>query len=344
MRDIKILTGCVAVLTVIAAGTVLSMAENVFLPLTIAWMLSYLLVPGVRLMTKFRIPVEITTVISLALLLWAVTLAGNFLSQRLEGFINAFPTYYERLLVIAKDVSVKFDISGDIFKGVDWSRELRGYLFSLSGSIVTMTSKTVMVFVFLLFILIGSPYMEYKVRKAFPSKSTQVLNMLDTMSSQIGRFLFVMTLISAVTGICTWLALSAIGVDFASTWGIVAFALNYIPTVGSIVGAIPPIIVSLVQFYPHTFEPVLTVAAILAIQMTIGNIITPKVMGDNMNLSPVVILVSLMMWGWLWGVAGALLSMPIAAIIKIVCDNVEQLRMLSVLMSSGKSLQKEFEG
>ncbi len=345
MRDLKILTACIAVLTVLAVGTVLSAAQNVFLPLMIAWILSYLLTPAVRFVTtRLKIPVELTTIVALAGLLWLATLAGGFLSQRLGGFVDAFPVYFDRLTGIAKDLSDRLGVSGDFLKSVDWGGQLRSYLFSLSGSIVTITSKTVMVIVFLLFILIGSPYAEYKVRKAFPTNSTQVLNILDSISSQIGRFLSVMTLISAATGLCVWMALSMIGVDFASTWGLLAFVLNYIPTVGSIVASIPPIMVSLVQFYPSTFQPVLTVAAILVIQVTIGNIITPKVMGDNMNLSPVIILVSLLMWGWLWGVAGALLSMPIAGIIKIVCDNVDSLRMLSVLMSAGKSFQKEFEG
>ena len=87
----------------------------------------------------------------------------------------------------------------------------------------------------------------------------------------------------------------------------------------------------------------MTIGVILAVQVTIGNIITPKVMGDSMNLSPVMILVSLLLWGWLWGVAGALLSMPIAGIIKIICDNVDQLKMVGVLMSSGQSFEREFK-
>jgi predicted PurR-regulated permease PerM len=131
-----------------------------------------------------------------------------------------------------------------------------------------------------------------------------------------------------------------IGVDFAVTWGALAFFLNFIPTVGSMIASIPPILVALVQF--DTFWPaVVTALALLTIQMVIGNGITPKVMGDQLNLSPVVVLISLVFWGWLWGIVGALLSTPIASAIKIVCENIDALKPISILMGSGKPYLKE---
>ena len=351
LKDLKILTGCVAVLTVIAVGVVLQAAQNVFLPLVIAWIISYMMAPGVRFMTRLKVPVEITTFLLLALLLYITSQAGSFLSQLFAGSADKFMNYYEQLVAIWNQFSAKYNITATYLRGVDWGGALRSYIIALSGSIVTILSKTVMVIVFLMFILFGSPYVEYKMRKAFPQKSAQVMNILDSISTQIGRFLSVMTLISGATGILIWLGLSRIGVDFAPTWGVLAFFLNFIPTVGSIVASVPPILISIVQFYPAAASAVfgippqvfMTIGVILAVQVTIGNIITPKVMGDSMNLSPVMILVSLLLWGWLWGVAGALLSMPIAGIIKIICDNVDQLKMVGVLMSSGQSFEREFK-
>lgn len=345
MKDVKILAGCVAVLTVIAVGFVLQAAQGVFLPLILAWLLSYMLAPGVRFMAARKVPVEITTFILLALLLWCMGAAGGFLSRVVFGPVDKYVQYYEQLRTILYHVSDKYNISMDYINEVDWSVVIRSYVISLSGSIFNIVSKAVMVIVFMLFILLGSPYVEAKIRRAFPQKSAQVLAILDSISTQIGRFISVMTLISAATGVCIWFGLRIIGVDLAETWGVLAFFLNFIPTVGSIVASIPPILVSIVQFYPQSSgamfgiapQVIMTVTLILAVQLTIGNIITPKVIGDSMNLSPVVILISLMMWGWLWGVVGALLSMPIASILKIVCDNVEQLRMVGVLMGAGKS-------
>ncbi len=344
MREIKILTACVAVLTVIAVGAVLSAAQSVFLPLVIAWLLSYILSPVVRFLTNRRIPFSLAIVVVLVILLVVALLGGSFLSSRVASFVQTFPVYYERLANIVRDVSPRVGLPADIVDLNDWGVEIRSYLLSLTRPVLTLTSKTVMVVIILVFILIGSPYTEYKVRKAFSAQSCdRVLLILASISKQIGRFLSVMTLISAFTGFCVWVALTALGVDFAATWGILAFMLNFIPTVGSIVASIPPILVAVVQFYPNTLLALAVAGALLVIQFTLGNILTPKVMGDNLNLSPVVILVSLLFWGWLWGVAGALLSMPIAAIIRIVCENVKQLNMLSVLMGSGKKFKKEFQ-
>jgi predicted PurR-regulated permease PerM len=150
-------------------------------------------------------------------------------------------------------------------------------------------------------------------------------------------------LISFVTGFLVWFALAMVGVDFAITWGALAFFLNFIPTVGSIAASIPPIVLALVPFYPSFWPGVITLLALLTIQLSIGNGIAPKVLGDQLNLSPVVILLSLMFWGWLWGIVGALLSVPITAAIKIVCENIEPLHPISVMMGSGKSYPREYK-
>lgn len=344
MREIKILTCCVSVLTVIAVCAVLSVAQSVFMPLVIAWLLSYLVTPFVRFMTSRRVPMSVIVFIVLTILLAFAVLGGTFLSTSLSGFITDFPSYYERLLAIGKDVLQRLGLSLDsIGNFSDWGVEVRSYLLSFSGSLVTLTSKTVMVVIFLVFIIVGSPYVDSKVRKAFSSESSvRVLNILATISRQIGRFLSLETLIGIATGLCVWIAMKTLGVQSAATWGILAFALNFIPTVGSIVASIPPIVVAIVQFYPETFTPVAATVSLLVIQMGIGNIITPKVMGDNLNLSPVSILMSLLFWGWLWGVGGMLLSVPLIAIVKIVCENVKPLNMISVFLSSGSNFKDDF--
>jgi predicted PurR-regulated permease PerM len=122
----------------------------------------------------------------------------------------------------------------------------------------------------------------------------------------------------------------------------VAFFLNFIPTIGSIVASIPPILLALVQFYPSFWPGVIAAVSLITIQLSMGNGIAPKVLGDQLNLSPVVILLSLLFWGWLWGIVGALLSVPIAVAIKIVCDNIATLHPVSVMMGSGKSYRREF--
>ena len=157
---------------------------------------------------------------------------------------------------------------------------------------------------------------------------------------QVSRYLLLQFVISLATGVCVWLALWAIGVEFALTWGVLAFVLNFIPTIGSIIASIPPILIALVQYAPDSYwQAVVTAIALLAIQMTIGNVISPRVMGNHLNLSPVAVLVSLLFWSWLWGPAGALLSVPVTAAIKIVCDNIAPLAPIGVLLGSGRAVR-----
>ena len=129
-------------------------------------------------------------------------------------------------------------------------------------------------------------------------------------------------------------------VQLAAGWGVLTFLLNFIPTVGSIIATIPPVVMAIIQFSPGLFKPAMVLFSLAAIQITIGNIITPKVVGDRLGVSPVVILLSLLLWGMIWGIPGALLSTPIISIIKIVCENIPSLHSIAVLIGSGESVRK----
>ncbi len=240
-------------------------------------------------------------------------------------------------------ISGQMNLSFDPLAGFNWGQSIGRFLVTLSGSIFAFVSKLVLVVIFLFFILLGKPYFKYKILKSFSDdKANQFSQITHSITGQIRRYLSLQFLISFVTGCLVWLTLMLIGVDFAVTWGALAFFLNFIPTVGSIAASFPPIILALVQYYPSLWPCVITLLSILTIQLGMGNGIAPKVLGDQLNLSPVVILLSLLFWGWLWGVVGALLSVPITAALKIVCENIESLQPISVMMGSGKSYRREF--
>ena len=229
----------------------------------------------------------------------------------------------------------------DPLEGINWGPKLGEYMALTTNSVLSFTLKLVMVMFYLVFLLLGKPYFSYKLKKAFPEdKAEKLSQVLGSISTQTGRYLFLQLLISMATGLCVWAALTVMKVDFAITWGAFAFFLNFIPIIGSMLASVPPILVALVQF-DTVWPAVVTAMMLLTIQMIIGNGIAPKVMGDRLNLSPVVVLISLVFWGWLWGIVGALLSIPIASAIKIVCENIEPLQPISTLMGSGKMYRRE---
>ncbi|MBR0097916.1 MAG: AI-2E family transporter, partial [Synergistaceae bacterium] len=165
-------------------------------------------------------------------------------------------------------------------------------------------------------------------------------NILATISEQVSHYLGTLTLISVVTGICAWVVLTMLGVQLAAGWGVLTVLLNFIPTVGSIIATIPPVVMAIIQFSPGFFKPLLVLVLLTTIQVVIGNVITPKVVGDRLGVSPVMILLSLLLWGMIWGIPGMLLSVPIISIIKIVCENIPQLWPIAILMGTGEAAKR----
>ena len=332
------------IIVLIAVGVVLKTAQSVILPLIIAWLLSFLIGPAINFMTARKIPTTLAAFIILILLLGIFYLTFTFLYARFSAFVAAYPKYHTRFTELVAVVTGKWNLQFDPLAGINWGQNIGRFLASFSRSIFVFVSQLVLVSIFLFFILLGKPYFRFKILKSFSAEDAdQIARITFSITAQIRRYLSLQFLISFTTGVLVWLALEIIGVDFAVTWGALAFFLNFIPTVGSIMASIPPILLALVQFYPSIWPGVITLLSVVTIQMGMGNALAPKVMGDQLNLSPVVVLLSLLFWGWLWGIVGALISIPIAAAIKIVCENIETLHPISVMMGSGKTFRREFK-
>ena len=332
------------ILVLVAVGFVLKTAQSVILPLIIAWLLSFLIGPAINFMTARKIPTTLAAFIILVLLLGIFYLTFTFLYARFSAFVAAYPKYHTRFTELVAVVTGKWNLQFDPLAGINWGQNIGRFLASFSRSIFVFVSQLVLVSIFLFFILLGKPFFRFKILKSFSAEDAdQIARITFSITAQIRRYLSLQFLISFTTGVLVWLALEIIGVDFAVTWGALAFFLNFIPTVGSIMASIPPILLALVQFYPSIWPGVITLLSVVTIQMGMGNALAPKVMGDQLNLSPVVVLLSLLFWGWLWGIVGALISIPIAAAIKIVCENIETLHPISVMMGSGKTFRREFK-
>lgn len=342
LRIMGVLLGIIALVCV---GIVLKAGKGFIRPLILALLISNLFVPFVRFTSQKKIPAFLSITAVLATFLGVCTLGVLFMNGRIVALAQSLPRYYDRLVALTKSLTEHIGLLPPGFwDSIDWGQKITAYLFDLSGSVVSLLSNLVLVIFFMVFILLGAPHFEYKIKKAFStSNASRVRNIMEGISFQVSRYLVLQTLISTTTGGLVWAFLALMKVDFAITWGVLAFILNFIPTIGSIIASIPPILLALVQFHPAVGHAVAVALGLLIIQIVMGNFLSPKLMGDNLNLSPVVVLLFLLFWGWLWGVVGALLSVPLASIIKITCENVPQLHMISTFMGSGRSYRREFE-
>ena len=347
MKRSNLIVGLLSVLVVFVVAAVFKSAYNVVVPLMIAWLLSYICGPAVNYLVHRRVPLAFAVFLVLALVLFVFYFFGIFFGARVREMLAEWDAnhYTDRLYVIYKDTLYRLHVSEKYVSSINWNEKLASTIASLSASaaqwMFTFLGRLLLVLIFLVFMLLGKPFFRYKVENAFPPERGEAFTEITTsISQQIGQYLVVKLAISLVTGLLVWILLSVLHVDFPLTWGALAFFLNFIPTIGSIIASIPPILVAIILSYPSPWVPVLTAMSLLTIQMVMGNIIEPKVIGDHLNLSPVVILLSLAFFGWMWGIVGALLSIPIAASIKIFCENIEPLRPISVMMGSGKQLMK----
>ena len=165
---------------------------------------------------------------------------------------------------------------------------------------------------------------------------------LDSIDANMKKYLFVKTTISAITGIASYAWLQLIGVEFAGVWAFIVFITSYIPTIGAIVACGLPILYSLVSA-PTLQQPILTAIGLIALQILFGNILEPKLTGKTLNLSTLAILINLVVWGLIWGIAGMFFSVPLLVALYIICAQFDGTRWIAVLLSADGNIPDKNE-
>ena len=336
----KALLGMLGALCAVLLCFVLNIASGVFIPMVIAWFILQVLRPVIQLGKALKFPAWVNVILVFTILSGVGLLCFKFFTAQVVEFGNVYSLYSERLIEGLMQLMEALSIPTEAVRNFNWLALLRDNARNISAFVIAFASKFVMTFVFLMFMMLEAPFLNVKIERAFGRSAERVKNILETISKQVSQYLGMLTLISLATGVCAWFVLAVLDVKLAAGWGVLTFLLNFIPTVGSIIATIPPVVMALIQFSPGFFKPFLVLVLLTTIQLTIGNIITPKVVGDRLGVSPVVILLSLLLWGVIWGIPGALLSVPIVSIIKIVCENFPSLRPIAILIGSGEFVMK----
>lgn len=354
MSDNRAIIVLLSVLAVVAVGLVLLELRSVLLPFAGAVLLSYLFKPVVIWMKGRGVPMPLALVVVLLLVTVMLAGLGGILYSTTSSFLIALPRYEVRLLRISEAGMVWTSQIAS-----KWGLDLETYFAATAIDLGTITSALqagltsflgifgngLIVLLFLMFMLAGTGNLRSKIAVAFSSdRAAKVSEITHNIDGQIKEYLLAKTLISLATGILTTAITLIIGVDFAFLWGFLAFLLNFVPTFGSIVATIFPVIIALLQF-ESLFVPVLVLVLLMGTQFTMGNIIEPRLMGARLNLSPLAVLFSIIFWAWLWGPWGMVMAVPITASLKIVFENIEGLRPISVLLSGkpGQTADTSYE-
>lgn len=330
------------VLAIVAVATVLRVASTVFLPLAVAILLSFVFSPVVGFLKRLKVPRVLGIVIVILFLLALGFLVGLVLYSSTQSLLREFPTYQQRFTELLQQVIDRFDLPQDILTQLGIGATIRGMAVQASSSLVSFFSGFTLVVIFLLFILLEEPFLRGKLMEAVQGRATRkVTIMIAHINRQVSRYLVVKFLISGLTAGAIFVEYLIIGVDFPVIWMVLTFLFNFIPSIGSIAITLIASVFALVQFLPDWNYVILAAGAMAMTQLLIGNIMDPQLLGERLNLSPVVILLSLLLWGYIWGVMGMFIAVPITGAIKITFENIPATRPIGVMMGTGQRRRKK---
>lgn len=329
------------VIAIAISGFILLELRSVLLPFVIAVLLSIIFSPIVVALKKRNIPTALSLLVVLLTFALVLFLVALLIYSSTESFAAEVPKYEQRLEgIIAGVVDAVNRAAAGLnidLQEVHWSQafqlsSLAGALTSGVGSFLNFLTNLFLILLFMLFILAGSGDLAAKIRQAFPDqRASQLAAMITNIETRVRQYLFTKTLVSAGMAAASFAVLWIVGVDFPLVWAFLTFLLHFIPNIGSIIAILLPCSLAFLQF--DTAGPALVSLILLSVvHMTMGNVVEPKLMAFQLDLSPLMVLVSLIFWGWLWGAWGMILSVPIMATIKIILENVAPFRALAVLM------------
>lgn len=313
----------------------------VFLPAVLAMFIAVLLTPLVDWLTRLKMPRTLAALLTIFATMLIVYLVGIILLTNLAAFTDEFPKYevrFQEMVAKSKELS-RLEIGP-----LDNAR-LREELnrFSLSGivgstlnSIFSLLMYALFTFVFLIYFIFGSPKMPHRIRRAFaPERAAMINDSITRISRQAQQYILAKTVTSVITGGMVIIVCLLFRIDFPVTWGFFTFLLNFVPTIGVAIASLMPTVLALLQFsgWATAFWVLMVLTVIF---FALGNLIEPKILGDSVNLSPLVALFALIFWGWLWGAAGMIIAVPLTAMIKFTFEHIEGLRPLGVLMGGEK--------
>ncbi len=328
-----------AIITTILVVAALKATRAISMPLAFAFFIVVLVYPLQNKLEE-KLPRWLSVIIILLLLGGIVSIAEGILSLSGEIIEPKIPQYLDRLQKLTEMAQSWLSSFGISFP--DFTTQPNASLSQLTQpaiigiqSLISALSLTVLVVSLLVLLLLEVSQYHRKVKKAFPSRTgDRLIQAVANSSEKLRRYLMVMTLTSFLTGVFTTIWCWILGVDLALVWGLIAFILNYIPTLGSIIAVIPPTLVALL--FVGATRSIATLIGLAAIQGVMGNFVDPRVQGKSLQLSPFIALLSIVFWGWVWGIPGAILGVPMTISIILLCQEFKATRGIAIILGELK--------
>jgi len=322
----------IAALVIIVAG--MKAAESIVVPFLLSIFIAIIASPPYFWMQSKKIPKVIALFLIIIIFLSIIFFIGLLIGTSVNDFTSKLPFYEERLqnqtgavvawLIDKKIIEPDFHLSnafnpGAIFKILGDTLNQISSLFA-NGFLILLT---------VIFMMLEVTSLPAKLKKMFTNPDESIKR-IHSVAQNINKYMALKTTLNICNALLVTIFLYFMGVDYYLLWGLLAFILNYIPTIGSFFALLPPALLALVQF--GFIEALVVVIGFIIINTLVGNIIEPRFMGKGLGLSTLVVFLSLIFWGWVLGPIGMLLSVPLTITIKIALDSSEETRWLAVLL------------
>jgi predicted PurR-regulated permease PerM len=323
-----------AALVIIIGG--IYQAQSVLVSFLLAVFLAMLGTPPVLWLERKRIPTVVAVLLVVTGMIAVLLVAGGLVGTSLNSFVDALPSYQQRIqehvsalkaLLAMKGIRVTDKM---LFEYVNPSAVMR-LVVGMLGGLGSALSNIILILLTVTFILLEASSFPVKLR-AVLGDPEQAFPQFTRFVDDIKRYMIIKTGISLTAGILIAIWLSILGVDFPVLWGFLTFLLHYVPNVGSLIAAIPAIILALVQL--GIGRAALTAGGYLAVNFFLGNVVEPRLMGRRLGLSTLVVFISMIFWGSLLGLIGVVLCIPFTMTLKFACENNKSTQWVAVLLGA----------
>lgn len=346
MQDNKpIVSISVVILATIAVFYVLVAGQAFLVPLAVSIMIWYVINALSRTFTKVIPGIEepniLTTFVSLVSIAVFIGFVIDMIQSNVVQVSAAAPAYKANFEILVSKAVNKYPILELInFSKMTSGIEIGPAILNLVGAFQNMLGSVFLVPIYVLFLMLEQGTFKRKIKAIFPEQENRnsIMSILSHAQDDIQTYLWIKTVTSTLTGLISYFVLLAVGVDFAAFWAFTIFLLNFIPTIGSIVATLFPALLALIQF-DTVSQFFIVLIGVGFIQLMVGNFLEPKLMGNTLNVSPFVVMMSLTLWGSIWGIAGMFLSVPITVVMLIVFAHFKNTRYIAILLSGDGDLK-----
>ncbi|WP_321390131.1 AI-2E family transporter [uncultured Desulfuromusa sp.] len=323
-----------AALIIIIAG--LKTAQALLVPFLLAFFISVICAGPFFWLQQRKIPAPVALLLVISVVMLGGLVVVTLIGTSVNDFTNELPVYQDKLRIqtltlfdwldklgikISKQILLEHFNPGSIMQSA-------ASMLATAGGVLTNSFMIMLTVVFILFEAAGMPN---KLRAALPDADSSLAS-FEKFSTSVRQYLVIKTIVSLGTGLVVTIGLLLLGLDYAPLWGMIAFLLNYVPNIGSIIAAIPAILLAVVQLGP--IHALLVAVLYLVTNVVMGNAVEPRMMGQKLGLSALVIFISLVFWGWVLGPVGMLLSVPLTMVVKIALEVNDSTRWMAILLSS----------